>query len=433
MNTRAILGVALTGAVVLVSCTQDQTSAPSLTPTEASSVRGGTTNYCSISSINTAAKAYFALRNDDVYGLIETMKTAYNAGGATTLATNNAGFAVLARLGVAADAPSTLVKSTATPEMGSAVANAVLKCMTVAGFEPADGEVIPFAQALGANGLFAVRANDQSTAVYSRAVGENGPLFGAEPSANSWPIKTSTTGSDAVSPSGKALFYGWKTGESTGELSGEDLSSISFRLHSLPTPLSFNPKIRVGVCSADDPNARTVHVHDLQTFILGPGGALSFCTESVGSISPNLGTFAFATQQLANWLAPKPLFAAPFAGGGGAGLVDGLSEFGAVEYTPVITWDQAPGNTGVKTSPQFRPIVKLTIKTFNGTPYLGSVSLNVIGNSGSFNIDGHIEDTDATGVVTFPDLVIDKAGGYTMTAVTGIGTSSPVTFWINGQ
>lgn len=433
MNTRVIVGVALMGAAVLASCTQDQPSAPSL-PTEASLARTAPVNYCSFSTINNTAKEYFGDRNDVVYSLIAAMNTAYKAGGVEGLATNSAGFDVLGRLGEAADAGGSALKSTATPDKGSAFANAVLKCMTVAGYTPGDGEIIDFDFALGPNGLLAMRTDQQSDAIYSRAVGENGPLFGAEPSANNWPIKTSTTGTDAVSPSGKALFYGWKTGESTGQISGEELSSVAFQLHSLPTPLTFNPKIRVGVCSADDPNARTVHVHDLQTFILGPGGALSFCTASVGSISPSLGGFAFATQRLASWFAPKPLFAAPLAGGGGAGLVGGLSEFGAVTYEAEITWTVPPTErTTLSLVPQFSPAVTVTVQTANGTPYLGSVVLNVIGNVGSFTIIGNTADTDANGVATFPGLNIDKAGGYTMTAVTGIGTSAPVTFWINGQ
>jgi hypothetical protein len=307
--------------------------------------------------------------------------------------------------------------------------------MAVAGYSPEAADV-DFVASLDVNGLFAVRSNTQSDAVSSRAVGENGPLFGAEPPAGNWPIKTSTTGSDAVSPSGKALFYGWKTLSSGETLDKETLASIAFQLHSLPTPLLFDPKIRVGVCSSDDPNARTVHVHDLLTFILGPGQPLSFCTESQGSISPNLGTFAYATQRLANWLAPKPLFAAPFAGGGGAGLVDGLSEFGAVTYEAAITWTPAPAaRTTLTADPQFPDTIKVTAQTANGTPYLGTVQLQIVGNSGSFTNppEGSFAETDANGVAAFPDLYIDKAGGYTVTAVTGIGSSAPVTFWINGQ
>jgi hypothetical protein len=437
MNTRVIAGLALTGAAVLASCGQDRDPVASL-PTEATFAKGPATNYCSFSTITNSAKDYFALRNDPVYGLIATMNAAYKEGGVAAVATNSAGFDVLGRLGVAADAGSSLVKG--TPAQGSTFANAVLRCMTVTGYDPAAADY-NFALSLGPDGMLGSRSRLQADAVYSRGRDENlAPLFGAEPSANNWPIEYDplTAVGAAISPSGKALFFGWKTGDATGSIStstttSEDLSSAAFQMHSLPTPLTFDTKIRVGVCTVEQQAARTVHVHGNAAAILAPGGALSFCS-STGSLSPNLGLFAFAKQKVASWFTPQPLFAAPLAGGGGTGLVGGLSEFGAVNYVPSIVWNQEPTTrTTLTTDPQFTPTVKLTVKTANGTPYVGLVVLNVVGNSGSFNIDGEEEYTDATGVVTFPDLFIDKAGGYTMTAVTGIGVSTPVTFWINGQ
>jgi hypothetical protein len=443
MNTRAIAGVALVGAVILVSCAKDQTSTPALLPTEASFARPVVVNYCSFSNISTAARNYFADRGDAVYGLIDAMNTAYKAGGTNT-ATTGAGFNVLGRLGEAADAGSSAVVG--TPAQGSIFANAVLKCMSVAGYTPGDVDFIDFAPSLGSTGLFAVRSNVQSNGVKARGLDIDGfPMFGAEPTSNgtnsNWPIKLSggATG-EAVSPSGKALFYGVKIKENTDTfVNGEDLSSLAFELSTLPTPLKFSTKILAGVCSIEALTARTVHSHAItpttfETSILAPGGVLSFCPTTSGAISPNLSGLAYATARLANWFSPKPLFALPVRGGGGAGLVDGLSQIGAVNYSAAITWDQPPLNTGVKTKPQqFTPTVQLTVKTTNGTAYRGSVELSVVGNKGSFNISGQIEDTDANGVVRFPDLKIDKAGGYTVTALTGIGNSAPVVFWINGQ
>src|SRR5829696_5489044 len=138
MKTRAIVGVALAGAAILVSCTQDRTSAPML-PTEATFARTAPINYCSFSTISNTAKEYFADKNDAVYGLIAAMNTAYKAGGAG--GASSAGFDVLARLGVATDEGAVKLPLTA-PARGSAFANAVLKCMLVDGFVPADGEVI---------------------------------------------------------------------------------------------------------------------------------------------------------------------------------------------------------------------------------------------------------------------------------------------------
>src|SRR5688572_25550487 len=100
MKVRALVGAALTGAVVLVSCTQDQTSAPSLSPTEASSARNTPVSFCSFSTISSTARDYFASRTDPVFGLIDAMSSAHRAGGAA--AATSAGFNVLARLGAAA-------------------------------------------------------------------------------------------------------------------------------------------------------------------------------------------------------------------------------------------------------------------------------------------------------------------------------------------
>ena len=56
----------------------------------------------------------------------------------------------------------------------------------------------------------------------------------------------------------------------------------------------------------------------------------------------------------------------------------------------------------------------------------------MVGNNGSFNITGNTATTNSSGVATFPNLRIDKAGGYDMTAVTDIGSSAVVTFKIQG-
>jgi hypothetical protein len=441
MNTRAIAGVALVGAVILVSCAKDQTSAPALLPTEASFAKPVIVNYCSFSNISNAARNYFASRTDQVYSLIDAMNTAYKAGGTSAKATNSAGFAVLGRLGEAADAKGTAAGLTAA--QGSIFANAVLKCMSVGGYVAGDADYISFAAALSDSGLFAVRDTGQSTAVKSRGLDADGlPMFGAEPTTNGtsskWPIQVT------ASPSGKALFYGAKTKAKTETLANEDLSSLAFELSTLPSPLTFSPKILVGVCSIDALSARTIHRHatapnTFATAILAPGGVLSFCSTTTGAVSPNLSSFAYATQRLANWFSPKPAYAFALRGGGGAGLVDGLSEFGAVEYTPSILWTAPPNaRTTLNANPQFAPIIVTVTTVKDGkpnVPYVGTVTLQIVGNSGSFTNPpvGSSTETDANGVATFNNLYIDKAGGYTVTAVTGIGSSAPVTFWINGQ
>ena len=121
MNTRVLTGLALTGVIILASCSQDQ-SPTTVAPREASFAKAAT---CSFSTANTDAKATFALSKDPVFALLDIMKSAYQAGGAA--AATGPGYDVLGRLGVAADAGSTLMKG--TPALANIFANDVRLCM----------------------------------------------------------------------------------------------------------------------------------------------------------------------------------------------------------------------------------------------------------------------------------------------------------------
>jgi len=79
MKTRLTAGLALTGAVILASCAQDQPSSR-LLPTQASlSVAPAA---CSFPAIYAAADSYFSQSNDPVYQLVITMEHAHISGGA---------------------------------------------------------------------------------------------------------------------------------------------------------------------------------------------------------------------------------------------------------------------------------------------------------------------------------------------------------------
>ena len=249
LKTRLIAGLTLTGAAILASCSQDQPSSR-LLPTQA---RFSAAPACSFPAIFSAASAYFV--QDPVYPLYNTFEAAYNSGGA--VGATSAGFDLLGRLGVGADL-GTPVKG--TPAQGSAFANAVLSCMSVAGYNA----VIDFAPALGPSGLFAVRDGSTSTPVVSRLVVAGAPSFGAEPSSGNWPI------------TGKVLFYGVKL--SVANLAKETPAGDVFELTTLPSGLTFNPAIRTGVCDVSDPNAQILHQHTGNpAVILPPAGVPSFC------------------------------------------------------------------------------------------------------------------------------------------------------------
>jgi hypothetical protein len=273
--------------------------------------------------------------------------------------------------------------------------------------------------ALGANGLFAVRDGSSGAPAVSRGT----PVYGAEPSGSNWPV------------AGATLFYGSPVNNPLFD--NETPAGVVFDLKSLPGGLTFSPMIRVGVCSISDPNARILHDHSgSNPVILSPDDALSFCSVTSSATQSSNALFA-AAASLATWLAPQPANAAATMfklGGGGTGLVGGLSDIGPVSFTSVVTFTVKPKNTSVSKNPQFVPTVTVTDSTAKGHPIANvTITLSVVSNNGSFNISGNTATTDANGVATFPDLHIDKAGGYTMTATSEVGGSASIFFNINGQ
>jgi hypothetical protein len=411
MNLRVTLGLTLTGAVILASCAGDQPSGR-LLPTQASlSVAPAA---CSFPAAYAAADAYFGTTADPVYQLVITLEHAYITGGAA--GATDPGFDVLGRLGVAADLGSP-VKG--TPAQGSAFANAILSCMSVSGYHA----VIDFAPALGPSGLFAVRSEGTSAPVVSRLVIDGAPSFGAEPSTGDWPI------------TGKVLFYGVKLSVAT--LAKETPAGDVFELTTLPSGLTFDPQIRTGVCEVSDPNAQILHQHAGDpAVILPPAGMPSFCPAPTSTLE-STSSFALAARQVVDWLAPRPAHAASFAptlARGGGGLVSGLSEIGPVSFISTVAFDVPPRNTSRSANPQFRPIVTVRNVSTNGNPIQGAlITISVAVNRGSFRISGNTAITNSSGIATFPDLKIDKPGGYTATAVSDVGGSASATFQINGR
>ena len=411
MNIRVPLGLTLTGAVLIASCSVDQPSGR-LLPTQAS--RSVAPAECSFPAAYAAANAYFGGSSDPVYRLVITMEHAYINGGAA--GATGPGFDVLERLGVATDLGTPVQGS---PAQGSAFANAILSCMSVAGFHAA----IDFAPALGPSGLVAVRGEGTSAPVVSRLVVDGAPSFGAEPSTGNWPI------------TGKILFYGVKLSLAT--LAKETPAGDVFELTTLPSGLTFDPQIRTGVCELSDPNAQILHQHAGDpAVILPPAGLPSFCPAQTGA-RQSTSTFVLAARQVVDWLAPQPARAASFApafNGGGGGLVSGLSEIGPVSFTSTVAYVVPPRNTSRSASPQFRPIVTVRNVTTNGNPIQGAlITISVAVNRGSFTISGNTAVTNSSGIATFPDLKIDKPGGYTATAVSDVGGSASATFQINGR
>jgi hypothetical protein len=402
MKPAVLVGFGLTAAIALASCSQDQSTTASA-PTEARFARN-TTPTCSFSTASNHAKDYFSSNRDPVYGLLSTMSKA-----ATPAAMTDAGWNVLARVETAIAHDS--VKAGAA-SAGSIFVNDVFLCMTgITGYSYS----VDFTKALGPDGLFAVRDANTNTSAESHSSD-----YGAEPPSGNWPL------------SSRALLYAEKL--TVSSLANEPQAGVLFDLKTLPTN-ALTGNIRVGVCTITDPTARVLHAHQGDSpVILPPDAPLSFCPTS-STLNAGFGGFAFLSKA-ASWLAPKPAYAAMFAtrSGGGTGLVSGLSEIGPVSFTSVVSFTVPPQNTTRSASPQqFTPTVTVLDTTSHGNPVKGVlITLTVVGNNGSYNISGDTATTNQSGIATFPNLHIDKAGGYTVTATSEVGGSASATFNISG-
>jgi len=331
---------------------------------------------------------------------------------------NAAGFDILTALAAAADAGAPTVKG--TPTDGSNFANSVLGCMVVTGYSGP----IDFTSAFGP-GIFEVRDGSGNSPVTSHLRDNGASAFGAEPSTGNWPL------------AGKTLFYGGLLDLPT--LGNETAAGDNFELSTLPSGLTFSPEIKVGVCTLTDPNGRVLHLHASDPgVILPPVSALSFCPVTSVSTPGGSSLFASAANRLASWFAPAAANAAATKafklGGGGTGLVGGLSKIGPVTYTSTMQWVVKPGNTSRSANPQFTPVVTVRNGSVGGNNLQGAtITLIVSTNNGSFTITGNTAVTNAAGIATFPNLKISKPGGYTMTAVSELGGSISTFFNIDGH
>jgi len=347
------------------------------------------------------------------------MQSAYVAGGAS--GATSSGFAVLRRLG---DAVGTSA-AVGTATQGSQFANDVLLCMQVNGFVYGAAQ---FTTALDpATGLFAVRSSsvDDASAVVAHSF-----RFGAEPTGDHWPLDDS--------PTGLALFYAAPVGASVFKTDTKETSiGTVFDLKTLPTPLTFDPEIRVGVCDLSS-DGRILHRHiTSSTTIITvlPPNDPTFCPEDPtffgSSARAPSSVFALAAQHVANWVLPQPAFAASrslmFLTKIGGGTVGGLSEVGPINAPDTLIFNRIPNASvsdtalaidGDPTTSQFRDVVTVRALTLVGkNPLAGvTIKLTVVGNKGSFIPSGEFAITDAQGYARFYDFALNKAGGYTITA-----------------
>ena len=411
--------IAGAGLVATAACADDQPATKVTMPGRPSLV---ISTACDFTKIKKDAKAYVVAANDPIYDLFNQLASLNK--GTDAGAFNAKAYDILAYIGNIAGTSAVTTNTTA----GDALINDIFVCLgttppTTAG---------QFTNALGANGLFAVRANVPDF-VLSRGT----PKYGAQPATGAtW--KTSVPN---LPPGVQLVVYGYP--RAVNDFTREQpLIPTGYELFTIPAVPQFATPIIAGVCldpASIPSNARLLHEHGGQDVILNPITP-PFCLPLIGQ-APNESRSMFAlVRRVSDWIAPKPLYAAMVLGGMG-GSLGGLSPIGPVTVdgsTVTLTVTQQPTTGSINTN--FNPPIQVSAATAGGTPLGGVlVTLSVIGNQGS---PVTLKDSTATtandGVATFTTFQTNKSGGYLFKvsgtfggAVTKADTTAMIN--VNGQ
>jgi hypothetical protein len=407
--------MAACGIVAAMACADDQPATTATMPTRPSLT---ISNACDFTKIKKDAKAYVVAANDPIYTLFNQLASLNK--GTDGGAFNAKAYEILAYIGNIAGTTAVTSNTTA----GDALINDIFTCL---GVTTTAGQ---FTNALGANGLFAVRANVPDF-VLSRGT----PKYGAQPATG----ETWTT-SAPLPPGLQLVVYGYPRNVDT--FTGEPpLIPTGYELFTVPAVPTFAKAIIGGVCLNVDPaslnTARLLHEHNNQDVILNPVTP-PFCIGLLGQ-APNESRGVLALmRRVSDWIAPKPLHAATMMViGGMGGSLGGLSPIGPVTVdgsTVSLTVTQQPITGSINTN--FNPPIKVSAATAGGTPLGGVlVTLSVIGNQGSpVKLTDSTATTADDGVATFTTFKTNKAGGYLFKAsgtIAGSVTKADTTAMIN--
>ncbi len=325
--------------------------------------------------------------------------------GAGTVASTNAGFGILAL--VSTYGPN-------SPQIGSNLANAILPCMNV-GSSPTD-----FTAALGPTGAFAVRGS--SLTDDAAAVSHNG-AWGMQPPLNS------TWNAITVPANTRLLAYGAPI-TAPGFTNEQQVGTI-FDWFTIPT-LTFSPGVVVGTCIVDNGPQYLIQ-HNLLGEIV-PSATTSFCPVGLVTLrgAQGWGPTAIA-QRVFDFFSPRPLLATALGTRPPGGSIGSLSPNVAVnpgQITLDFPKQVADGKTNQQIKFKDGTAVSVTVEPAGGTNLDGAVvELIATANLGSPVVPaGNIAITN-DGVATFPNLSLNKAGGYRLVAkITGFGQNNAAGF-----
>lgn len=343
---------------------------------------------------------------------------AIQSAGSGTAAATNAGFDLFAL--IAANRP-------VNPENSSAFVNAIIPCQDA-------GTVslpIDFTGALGPNGAFEVRGGSATNT--AAAVSVDG-AWGLEPPLNlsvtpvvryTWDLITVTPQrfNPASNPANKRfLVYGAPVAVEPDAFTTETLVGTVFDWSTIPT-LAFNPGAVVGTCIVDDLTQQYLIQHHAtaNNGEIVPSATPSFCPQATltGSRDGSWSRYNLA-QRIFNIFRPQPLLAAALATRPPGGSIRNLSPSAAVnpgQITLLFEGQVADGSTGQALKFTDNQPVSVKVTPFGLTRMDGVlVKLIATTNFGATVVATGNEVATEDGIATFPNLKINKAGGYRLIA-----------------
>ena len=386
------------GLTVLLGCSDRGSSptGPQLGPPALATVG------CNVSGARSLANQLFPTGVKQIAQ--DSLQAIQNAGAGTVTATN-AGFGILAL--VSTYGPN-------SPQIGSNLANAILPCMNV-GSSPTD-----FTAALGPTGAFAVRGSSLTDA--AAAVSHDG-AWGMQPPLNS------TWNGITVPANTRLLAYGAPI-TAPGFTNEQQVGTI-FDWFTIPT-LTFSPGVVVGTCIVDNGPQYLIQHNALGEIV--PSATTSFCPVGAASLRgvEGWGPTAIA-QRVFDFFSPRPLLATALGTRPPGGSIGSLSPNVAVNPGQ-ITLDFPKQVSDGKTNQQIKfkdgTPVSVTVEPAGGTNLDGAVvELTAVANLGSPVIPTGNTAITNDGVATFPNLSLNKAGGYRFVAtITGFGQNNAAGF-----
>lgn len=403
-------------ALVAAACTDDRSTAVAPTAFERAPATALATG-CETTALTTAAQSYFPQDYDqDVYTDINTVRTACengDAGGAKA-----AGFDVLQHVENVADANANIAGK---PAYGAKLVVGTLGFMGIGTDDEGD-----FAKALGPGGMFEVQPAGLS----------NSSSRGGRPE---WRIKTNW----AL----QTLVYGHESDASPGAVVLAAVAKNKYDISSLPD-VPPGQALNIAYCTEDvADNTRIQHNTASET---GGYEFLSYfdpntiCTESLADASAARTMVASIARTLAGAFLPRDLHAATLLGGtrlpGGVGgfgsdlsphfvtLIESVTAgygnqpsggFAAPGY--IATRNGDPVAVRASTSGAGFPgaVVVLTVANNSGVPagaYLIYTPTSPLPAGFTCPTGSACQVAGPTGVASFPNLQVDKPGGYYLKA-----------------